>query len=252
MHFTFHDIQIDVNTPTEAILENKVKHRFSTGEGFAMATINLDHLVKLRNSPDYTRAYAKQDIVVADGWPIVTLAKVARHKVELMPGSDMILPLSRWAADLGVKVALVGSTQEVLKIAKTRLEEKAPGLKVSLLHAPEMGFDPKSENAENLLRRLEQNGISLCFLALGAPKQEELAAHGRDLAPSVGFASIGAGLDFIAGQQKRAPNIWRRLKLEWLWRAMSNPVRLIPRYARCFAILPRELANAFKLRNEAD
>ncbi|MCB1330803.1 MAG: WecB/TagA/CpsF family glycosyltransferase, partial [Maritimibacter sp.] len=46
------------------------------------------------------------------------------------------------------------------------------------------------------------------------------AARGRKLAPSVGFASIGAGLDFFGGHQVRAPKLARQLKVEWLWRAL--------------------------------
>jgi UDP-N-acetyl-D-mannosaminuronic acid transferase (WecB/TagA/CpsF family) len=75
------------------------------------------------------------------------------------------------------------------------------------------------------------------------------AAKGRELAPSVGFASIGAGLDFIAGTQTRAPAWARKLALEWLWRALSSPRRLIPRYAACIAILPAQVVAAIRLRN---
>ncbi|WP_197470813.1 WecB/TagA/CpsF family glycosyltransferase, partial [Sulfitobacter sp. HI0054] len=77
---------------------------------------------------------------------------------------------------------------------------------------------------------------------------EILAARGRDIAPGVGFASIGAGLDFLAGRQRRAPKWMRMLALEWLWRAMQSPQRLVPRYARCFAILPRLTLAAWRAR----
>jgi UDP-N-acetyl-D-mannosaminuronic acid transferase (WecB/TagA/CpsF family) len=63
----------------------------------------------------------------------------------------------------------------------------------------------------------------------------------------VGFASIGAGLDFLAGRQHRAPAWVRRLRLEWLWRALSSPRRLIPRYTKCLAILPGEVVKALRL-----
>jgi UDP-N-acetyl-D-mannosaminuronic acid transferase (WecB/TagA/CpsF family) len=64
----------------------------------------------------------------------------------------------------------------------------------------------------------------------------------------MGFASIGAGLDFIAGKQPRAPLWVRRLALEWLWRALSSPRRMLPRYARCVAILPGLMREAWRLR----
>lgn len=248
MQFSFHGQQIRVNMATRAALEAEVTRRLSAREGFALATINLDHLVKLRASPAFARAYAAQDLVVADGWPIVALSGLAKRPVELMPGSDMLLPLCRWAAATGAKVGLLGSTDEALAGAKAVLKADVPGLAVAYTHAPPMGFDPSGEAAADQLRQLEAAGIGLCLLALGAPKQEELAARGRDLAPGVGFASIGAGLDFLSGRQHRAPVLVRRLRLEWLWRALSSPRRLIPRYAKCLAILPGEIVKALRLR----
>ena len=97
---------------------------------------------------------------------------------------------------------------------------------------------------------LAESGAGLCFLALGAPKQEILAARGRRIAPKVGFASIGAGLDFLAGHQTRAPRIVRMLALEWLWRALQSPRRMVPRYAKCFAILPGLTVQALRQRGK--
>jgi exopolysaccharide biosynthesis WecB/TagA/CpsF family protein len=64
----------------------------------------------------------------------------------------------------------------------------------------------------------------------------------------MGLAGIGAGLDFLAGTQHRAPRLVRRLALEWLWRMLSQPRRLGPRYARCAALLPSLALDALRLR----
>ena len=88
----------------------------------------------------------------------------------------------------------------------------------------------------------------MCFLALGAPKQEKFAARALRTLGSVGFVSVGAGLDFIAGAQTRAPRLVRSLALEWLWRLLGDPRRLAPRYATCAAIMPSLALNAVTLR----
>ncbi|MEP4037601.1 WecB/TagA/CpsF family glycosyltransferase [Pseudophaeobacter sp.] len=248
MFFEFQGQRIAVNMPTRAALESEVLRRFSAGEGFALATVNLDHLVKLAQSPEFLNAYAGQDLVVADGRPIVWLSRLANRPVELMPGSDMVLPLCRLAAAAGVPVALVGSTDEALTDAKTHLEARVPGLDLAWCHAPSGVFDPQGAEADAILENLNSKGIRLCFLALGAPKQESLAHRGRTDAPLVGFASIGAGLDFLGGHQTRAPLWVRRIAMEWLWRAMSSPARMVPRYAKCFAILPGQIWKALRNR----
>lgn len=248
MIFDFQDKRITVNVPTRAALEAEVLRRFSAGEGFALATLNLDHLVKLAESQEFLEAYLGQDLVVADGRPIVWLSQLARRPVELMPGSDMVLPLCRLAAAAGVPVALVGSTDQALTDAKSHLEGQVPGLDLAWCHAPSGVFDPQSTEAGDILKELNSRGIRLCFLALGAPKQESLAHRGRQDAPLVGFASIGAGLDFLGGHQTRAPLWVRRIAMEWLWRALSSPQRMLPRYIKCFAILPAQILRALRNR----
>lgn len=248
LQFSFHDQTIRVNIPDRAALEHALQARLGARHGFALATVNLDHLVKMRGSPEFTRVYAGQDYVVADGRPIVALSRLAQRPVKLLPGSDLVLPLCRMAAAAGAKVALVGSTETALEDAREVLCAQVPGLVVSLCISPSVPFDPDGTEAAAILQRLESEGIGLCLLALGAPRQEALALRGRELAPGVGFASIGAGLDFLGGHQQRAPLWMRRMGLEWLWRALSSPRRLIPRYVACAAILPGEVARARRLR----
>lgn len=248
MQFRFSDRIIRINMPSRGALFTEVRRRLRAGEGFALATINLDHLVKMRGSDAFVTAYAAQDLVVADGWPIVALSRLAGRPVELMPGSDLVLPLCSLAAEAAVPVALVGSTQVALDDAARALADKVPGLNITLRIPPSGVFDPQGEEAAAILERLDAEGIRMCFLALGAPKQETLAARGRSLAPAVGFASIGAGLDFLGGHQVRAPRWMRRVGLEWAWRLLGSPGRMLPRYARSAAVLPVQAVRALKLR----
>lgn len=248
VQFRFGPTTISVNIANAAALLATVSARLKARQGFALATINLDHLVKLRTSDAFRTAYAAQDLVVADGNPIVWLSRLARRPVSLVPGSDMLVPLARAAAEADVSVALIGSTDTALQTAATRLMTDIPGLFVAMRHAPAMGFDPNGPESARILNELAARNVGLCFIALGAPKQESFAARGRQLAPDVGFASVGAGVDFIAGSQTRAPAWVRAMAMEWLWRALSSPRRLLPRYAACAAILPGQITAALRLR----
>nr|WP_280520682.1 WecB/TagA/CpsF family glycosyltransferase [Phaeobacter sp. J2-8] len=226
----------------------EIARRFLRDNGFALATLNLDHLVKLRASSAFRVAYAAQDMVVADGNPLVWLSRLARDPVELIPGADLVIPLAELAASAKVSVALVGSTDAALAAAAADLKSRVPGLEIAVCISPPMGFDPTGPGGASVLAEVEASGARLAFLALGAPKQELLAARGRVATPKIGFASIGAGLDFLAGTQVRAPRIVRKLALEWLWRMLANPRRLVSRYAKCIAILPGHVRNAWQMR----
>lgn len=248
MKFGTPPAQVDVNVATKAALFRAVRERLSARQGFALATLNLDHLTKLPVDADFLGAYHAHDLVVADGRPIVWLSQLARQPLELMPGSDMILPLCALCAEADVPIALVGSNDATLVAASEALIAHTPGLRVSYTHAPPYGFDPAGAEADQIFQDLAASGAGLCFIALGAPKQELFAARGREKAASVGFASIGAGLDFLSGHQVRAPKVMRALALEWLWRALQSPRRMVPRYAKCFAILPGLFVQALKQR----
>jgi len=239
---------VKVNVGDRAALMDRVRARLTAGQGFALATLNLDHLVKLHRSPVFRAAYAAQDLVVADGHPVVWLSRLAHRPVHLVPGSDLVVPLVAEAARARVPVALVGSTEAALQATAQALHLAVPGVDIALRCAPPMGFDPEGPEARLLLADLTAHGIGLCLLALGAPKQEIFAARGRSLAPTVGFASVGAGLDFLAGSQTRAPFWMQRLALEWLWRMGADPRRMIPRYAACAALLPVLAVNALRQR----
>ncbi|MGR3677993.1 MAG: WecB/TagA/CpsF family glycosyltransferase [Paracoccaceae bacterium] len=248
MHFQFDQSRIDVNTPDEAALTAALRDLFSCGQGAALATINLDHLVKLRSDAEFRAAYSGQELIVADGWPIVWLSRIAGQPVSKMPGSELILPLSELAQELQIPVALVGSNDVALTDAAQSLRAQVPGLNIVYQYAPPMGFDAQSPAAAAILFEVAASGARLCFLALGAPRQEVLAHRGRALAPNVVFASIGAGLDFLGGHQSRSPVWVRNIGMEWLWRALSNPLRLGPRYLKCLAILPGQAIKAWRIR----
>jgi N-acetylglucosaminyldiphosphoundecaprenol N-acetyl-beta-D-mannosaminyltransferase len=242
---------IRVNVHNRSVLMCEVGRRLGAHEGFALATLNLDHLVKLGQSAPFRAAYRAQDLVTADGNPIVWMARSAGRKVSLVPGADIVLPLAQLAADNERTVALFGSTEDSLLRAAEALRAKVPGLVIAARIAPAMGFDPEGAEADEILRHLQNLQVGICFIALGAPKQEIFAARGRIRAPHVGFASIGAGLDFLSGHQRRAPHLVRKLQMEWLWRMLSDPRRLAMRYIRAAAVLPGHAARSLALRRRS-
>jgi len=248
LDFVFGRRRVTINMSTRAALFDAIRTRFRAGQGFALATLNLDHIVKLRRSGAFIDAYCSHDMVVADGNPIVWLSRLAGDPVELIPGSELVVPLCALAAQEGVAVALVGSTHDTLVRTSSALRARVPGVQVALCHAPSGVFDPGGVEAAGILADLNASSARLCFLALGAPKQELFAARGRREAPQIGFASIGAGLDFIVGRQMRAPRWVRAIAMEWLWRTLQSPRRMLPRYAACFAVLPGQVVAALRKR----
>jgi len=243
------DINVNVFTPADMM--DYVRDKVRAHKGFAIATVNLDHMVKLSSNKTFLKAYQEHPVIVADGFPIVLIGRLMGAPVSKTTGSDTFLPLLSLAAQEKAKVAFIGSTKEVLTKACAKLKGMTPDLDIVFLESPPFGFDPEGTAATELLQRLKESRAQLCFLALGAPKQEILAARGLSLCPETGFFSIGASLDFIAGAQKRAPLWAQKTYLEWLWRMGTNPKRLGLRYLLCALHFPSLLVRSLFGKKES-
>jgi N-acetylglucosaminyldiphosphoundecaprenol N-acetyl-beta-D-mannosaminyltransferase len=238
-----------VTVRDQATLLDDLGARFADGTGFSVATLNLDHVVKLRRDAGFRAAYSAHSHVTADGNPIRWLCHLAGQKdVGLVPGSEIIDPLAALAAQKGIKVGLFGSLKSSLQAAAEGLQRAHPQIDIVMIRAPGMGFDPKGAEADAAMTAITQSGARLVFIALGAPKQEQFAAYAQGTLPQVGFVSIGAGLDFISGQQVRAPSWVRAIAAEWLWRMLGDPRRLFGRYVACISILPSLTWSAVRAR----
>lgn len=241
---------VAVNALTRETLLMDIAARLSAGQGFSIATLNLDHVVKLKHDPAFRTAYAAHSHVTADGNPIVWLSRLAGQDVHLVPGSELIEPVVELAARQNVPIGLFGSDNATLEAAAAALKGRHPGLEIPLVLAPPMGFDPTGSEADAAIEKMRNSGARVFFLALGAPKQEIFASRAQAMLPEAGFLSIGAGIDFIAGTQTRAPAWVRAVAGEWLWRLALSPKRLARRYASCIAILPRLTLSALEARRQ--
>lgn len=248
MHFNVRGGQVRLTFRNREALLAEIRKRLRAGRGFTLATLNVDHLEKLDHDPAFREAYGAHDLVVADGNPVVWLSRLAGDAVSLVPGSDVVEPLCRVAAEEDVAVAMIAGTRAAADAAASRLCARLPGLRFALLTGAPFPFDPDGPDGDALIEALRESGARLCLLGVGAPRQERFAARAAAALPQVGFASVGAGVDFIAGLQRRAPAVVRRARLEWLWRALSSPRRLVPRYAKGALILPGHAVNALRQR----
>ena len=207
------------------------------GDGFMFAPLNLDLLVKLRHDGTFIEAMKKATYVIADGWPVAFLGRRNDPRIERTTGADLVIPLIEACARDGLPIYLFGTSDAVLASVARELKQRCPGLVIAGFESPPLGFDPESPVADAAIDRIQASGARICFLALGAPKQEILGARALERGVATGFVCVGAGLDFIAGAQVRAPSFMRNNGMEWLWRLATNPRRLAARYAQCALLL---------------
>lgn len=223
-------VRVNLFTPQQAL--DAVLTRLAAPRSFTLFTLNLDHVVKLRGSAAFQACYEDADLVSADGWPIVWHFRRRGVRLERTTGADLALPLCEKAAEAGIPIFIVGPQAHVQKRAIESLRERFPRLNIAGADASIIAPEDAAQ-MDDLARRVRASGARLCFICLGAPKQELVADALKKRCEGVGFLCVGAALDFIAGAVKRAPRWVQGLGMEWAWRLTSDPLRLAPRYWRC-------------------
>ncbi len=194
-------------------------------------TCNVDHVMLMRKHEGFRRAYRRSTFVTADGAPIVTVAKLAKQPLGVrITGADLVPALAATVARRSLKIAFVGGAEGVADEAAAKLVDANPGLRVVLTHSPAMGFEDGDDADARLMRELRRVRPDVVVVCFGAPRQELwIDSHSWQL-PGTVFLGAGAALDFVAGRQRRAPELVQRLGIEWVHRLATNFGRLWRRY----------------------
>ncbi len=142
---------------------------------------------------------------------------------ERITGTDLFPAILKIAARRKKKVFLLGAAEGVGAALKIKFESAISGLEI----AGTFAGSPAIENEKMLRAKIDASGAQILFVAFGAPRQELWLARNLPLLKTVKFAAgIGGAFDFHAGKIARAPQIFRQLGLEWLWRLLRQPSRL--------------------------
>jgi len=234
---TVNSVSINIASISEAV--SAIVDAAERGDNFSVCTLNLDHVVLLERRADFRNAYRRARFVTADGFPIVALSRMIGSQISRTTGADLVDPLCAAAQRRNLPIFLLGTNSLALAETAKQLSQKYRGINLVGYFTPGRNFDPYSREADFAIEAIRRSGARLCFVALGAPKQEIFAARCLDRLDGTGMLCIGAALDFIAGTQTRAPLFTQKTGLEWAWRMIREPRRLGPRYARCMAVVPK-------------
>lgn len=219
-----------LNINFKSITQNELLKEMNKG---VLMTPNLDMLVKLQKDKEFYDLYKKVDWVVCDSRILYFLSKLLKKPLpEAIPGSSFFTAFYNFHKDnANCKIFLLGAADGVAKKAMSEINKSIGHNIVVGAHSPSFGFEKKEEECREIINIIRKSGANVLLVGVGAPKQEKWIAKYKSELPGIDlFMGLGATIDFEAKTLKRAPILWQKLGMEWLYRFFKEPKRLFKRY----------------------
>ena len=211
-------VGIDNLTLSEAV--DKALSLISEHRCAYMVTPNPEIVMAAWDDPKVSKAIKNADLVIPDGVGVMQAARILGTPLrEHMPGIDAATEIIKRLASRGGSVFLYGARPGVAEEAAERMKQRFPGL---VICGTNDGYGNDDGAVVSKINAAKPDFVMVC---LGVPKQELwMAKHAAKLDAGL-MAGLGGTIDVFSGQVKRAPLIWQKLKLEWLYRCFEEPKR---------------------------
>lgn len=206
-----------------------IAENLQTWKGEYICVSNVHTTVTAYEDPDYRQVQNGAVMALPDGGPLSAYSRRCGFpQAQRVTGPDLMRRILEESAEHGWRHYFYGSTEQTLDALRGWIARRYPGAVIAGMYSPP--FRPMTpEEDEEIVRKINETSPDFVWVGLGAPKQERwMAAHrGRVHALMLG---VGAAFDYEAGNIRRAPEWMQKHSLEWLYRMMQDPRRLIGRY----------------------
>jgi N-acetylglucosaminyldiphosphoundecaprenol N-acetyl-beta-D-mannosaminyltransferase len=221
----------DVDACTAVEMSERIVAWARRGASRYVCYANAHMLVLAGDDPDFGRVVRGADLVIADGRPLVWMLRAQGVQWQRqIRGPDAMVDLLRQAAAEGLPVGFYGSTDAALEAMTTRARAEFPGIRIAYRHSPPFRPVTPAEDAAETAA-IAASGARLLFVGLGCPKQERWMAAHRGRVPAV-MLGVGAAFDQYSGRVPACPPAFSVLGLEWAYRSLREPRRLLWRNLR--------------------
>lgn len=193
--------------------------------GSFVVTLNFELITRALTNPDFATILKAADYAVCDGsgGRLLLERMHPKTKIPRIPGIELGYAVLRLAAEQNKSVFLLGGKAETAQTAADRLQNTIPTLKIAGVYHGY--FTPADLPA--LRGMIRASGAEIVIVCLGSPLQERWILESRRYLPdALLYLPLGGSLDVWAGAVRRAPALFRRLGIEWIWRIASDPRRL--------------------------
>ena len=203
-----------------------------------VVTINPEMFETARNDSDFAEILNKAEMVIPDGIGVKIGLKIMGKNVNRIAGIDFAREMINVAAEKKLPIALIGAKPEIVEKAVLNLKRELPDLNIAYYH------DGYFDEWDEIMDELKKSSSKLILVALGSPKQEKFIYEAKKRLDSGLMIGVGGSFDVWSGVVERAPEIYQKLGLEWLYRTIKQPER----FKRIFPALPLFVLKVLKYR----
>ena len=216
------DILEKIYNEEENIFYSILEDLLTTNKKKFIITVNPEIIMKsYKNIEIKEMLLNDNNILVPDGISIIKKAKQYNINIkERITGVDISSKALEICNKNKKSIYLFGSKKEVLDKLIININQKYPNINI-------VGFsDGYVEDKDKIMQEIISLSPDLILIALGVPNQELLINKYLEKAKKGVFIGVGGTFDVLSGCKKRAPKLFIKLNLEWMYRIICEPTRL--------------------------
>ncbi len=203
-----------------------------------VVTINPEMFTTAANDEQFSQILKDAEMVIPDGIGVKIGLKIMGENVDRIAGVDFAREMINRAAEKNMPVALIGAKPEIIEKAVMNLQSEVENLNIVYSH------DGYFDNWDEIYEGLKNTSPRLILVALGSPKQEKFISEARNRLNPALMIGVGGSFDVWSGVVQRAPKIYQKMGLEWLYRTVKQPER----FKRIFPALPLFVLKVLRYR----
>lgn len=194
---------------------------------------NVDVLMKLQGDADFYAVAQRAEFTICDSQIVLAATRFLGTPLrERISGSDFFGEFCAYHAHRpDIRIFLLGAMDGVAERARANVNARVGRDIITHAHSPSFGFERNAVESQRIVDAINASGATVLAIGVGCPKQEKWADRWRASLPNIRqIMCIGATIDFEAGNVPRAPRWMSDVGLEWLFRMVADPKRLVRRY----------------------
>lgn len=197
-----------------------------------VVTADATALVIAHDNPEFRTLLDEATLITPDGAGIIwALKRQGVSNPQKVSGVDLVQRLVEMSASTGTRLYFLGAAPGVAELAAEKFRLKFPGCNIV---GTQHGYFPAESDAV-IAEQIAQTKPDVLLVAMGMPRQEKFIITTRHIIQAKLAMGVGGSFDVFSGKTKRAPVIFQKMHLEWLWRLMMDPskiskVKVLPRF----------------------